>query len=56
MNSETAHQLTNHANLLYCCGDLEDVVPLFKEALDTATVAGAWILLLTKLLIIWGIV
>jgi tetratricopeptide (TPR) repeat protein len=31
---ETAHQLTNHANLLYCCENLEEAVPLFKQALE----------------------
>ena len=30
---ETAHQLTNHANLLYCCDELSAALPLFERAL-----------------------
>ena len=31
---DTALQLTNHANLLYCCENLEDSVPLYIKALS----------------------
>jgi len=30
---ETAQQLTNHANLLYCCEQLDEALPLFERAL-----------------------
>lgn len=31
---ETANQLTNHANLLYCCEQLDEALPLFERALQ----------------------
>ena len=33
VHMETAMQLTNHANLLHCCDNLEDALPLFDRAL-----------------------
>ena len=34
MHLETADQLTNHASLLHCCGELKDAMPIYARALD----------------------